>query len=48
MQTYFNCCVLSFLWLHMANLSDFVGFALTVTRRLSGVRFGSWVILISG
>ena len=26
-------CVLSFLWLYMANLSDFVGFALTVTIR---------------
>ena len=27
-----SCCVLSFLWLYMANLSDLVGFALTVIR----------------
>ena len=32
-QTYFSCCVLSFPWLKMANLSDLVGFTLTVTTR---------------
>ena len=32
-SVYLCCCVLLFLWLGMANLSDLVGFALTVAIR---------------